>query len=172
MRISFNFIKEFLETDKTPSELAELLTMSGMEVEHIEKLDNDWAFDIEVTSNRYDWLSAIGVANEAAACLHKKIKIEYPEVFKKPILAERKVIIEDTKDCPVYIGRSIKNVMISSSPKLLADKVSACGINSISNAVDITNYCMLKWGNPLHAFDEDKIEGNVYVRRHEKVKSF
>ena len=67
MRFSLKFIKKFLDVDVGPQQLAELLTMAGMEGERIEKLKGDFAFDIEVTTNRYDWLSMVGIAREAAA---------------------------------------------------------------------------------------------------------
>jgi phenylalanyl-tRNA synthetase beta chain len=165
MRFSLNFVREFLKVDLAPEELASLLTMSGMEVEHFEKIGDDWAFDIEVTSNRYDWLSIIGIAREIAACLHKKLKVSYPGVIKTPLLTEREIIIEDYKDCPFYVARTISQVKVKESSLELRQRILNCGLNSVNNIVDITNYCMLKWGNPLHAFDQDKLEGNIYIRR-------
>jgi phenylalanyl-tRNA synthetase beta chain len=172
MRFSLNFIKEFIKVDLPPEELASLLTMSGMEVERLERVGGDFVFDIEVTSNRYDWLSIIGIAKETAACLHKNLKINYPKVIKKPSLAGREIIIENINDCSFYVGRAINNVNVKASPANLAQKVLNCGLNSVNNVVDITNYCMLKWGNPLHAFDADKLEGNIYVRRAKPEERF
>ncbi|MDP2923840.1 MAG: phenylalanine--tRNA ligase subunit beta [Candidatus Omnitrophota bacterium] len=172
MRFSLNFIKELLKVDIPADKLASLLTMSGMEVEHFEKSGDDWIFDIEVTSNRYDWLSTIGIAREIAACSHKKLKVEHPTVTKKPILKEREIIIEDYKDCPFYVVRVIRNVKVEESIQKLRERVLHCGLNSVNNIVDITNYCMLKWGNPLHAFDEDKLQGNIHIRRAKDGESF
>jgi phenylalanyl-tRNA synthetase beta chain len=172
MRFSLNFIKKFLEIDISAERVSQLLTMAGMEVEYLEKKEDDWIFDIEVTSNRYDWLSILGIAREVAACLNKKLNIKYPKVSKKPIFKDREIIIQDTQDCPFYIGRIIKDVKIKDSPSWLKKLVLNCGINSINNVVDITNYCMLKWGNPLHAFDADKIEGNIYIRRAKEGEVF
>lgn len=172
MRFSLNFVKEFLELHTSSEELSTLLTMSGMEVEQAIKIDKDVAFDIEVTSNRYDWLSILGITREIAVCLGKQLKIEYPALIKKPQSKTRKVNIENVQDCPFYVGRSIKNVTVSPSPAWLKERVVNCGINSINNIVDITNYCMLKWGNPLHAFDEDKLEGDIYIRRAKPQEEF
>lgn len=172
MRFSLNFIKEILEIKEEPQVLAQLLTMAGMEVEHFEKMNNDWVFDIEVTTNRYDWLSLLGIAREIAACLHQKIKIDYPGIIKKPLLKERKVIIENQHDCFFYAGRVVRGVVVVDSPQWLQERVLHCGITPVNNVVDITNYCMLKWGNPLHAFDEDKIEGNVIIRRAKAGEQF
>lgn len=172
MRYSFNFIKEFVNISLTPQELAKVLTMAGMEVEELGKIGQDWYFDIEITTNRYDWLSVIGVAKEVGACLNKKTKILYPSIKKQPLFKDKRVVIESLKDCPVYLGRVISQVKIDQSPQWLKECVVNSGINSISNVVDITNYCMLKWGNPLHAFDYDKIEGDIYIRRAYKQEKF
>ncbi|UCG34647.1 MAG: phenylalanine--tRNA ligase subunit beta [Candidatus Omnitrophota bacterium] len=172
MRFSLNFVKELLPLDVSAQELASRLTMAGMEVEFLARAGKDWVFDVEVTTNRYDWLSVVGITREIAACLHKKANIKYPKVVKRPILKERKVIIEDLKDCPLYIGRQIEDLKVKNSPAWLRERVFHCGIATINNVVDITNYCMLKWGNPLHAFDADKLEGNIYIRRAKKGEIF
>ena len=172
MRFSLNFVKELLPLDIAAQDLASRLTMAGMEVEFLAKTGKDWVFDVEVTTNRYDWLSIVGITREIAACLHKKANIKYPKIVKKPVLSERKVIIEDLEDCPLYIGRQIEGLKVKNSPTWLQERVFHCGISSINNIVDITNYCMLKWGNPLHAFDADKLEGNIYIRRARKGESF
>jgi phenylalanyl-tRNA synthetase beta chain len=172
MRFSLNFIKEFLDPEVSAQQLGSLLTMAGMEVEHSEKVGKDWIFDIEVTTNRYDWLSMVGVAREIASCLDKKLKVNYPKVVKKPLLGDRNIIIEDTDDCPFYIGRVVRGITVGDIPSSFKEKIVNCGVNAINNIVDVTNYCMLKWGNPLHAFDEDKIEGDIYIRRARKGEKF
>ena len=165
MRFSLNFIREFLDVDLPASQIADKLTMAGMEVERLEKAKGDWLFDIEVTTNRYDWLSMAGIARELGAVLGKKAEIKLPFREKKTSLTEKKIIIENHKDCPFYIGREIINVRVGQADQNLRELLINCGISSVNNIVDITNYCMLKWGNPLHAFDSDKIEGDIYVRR-------
>ncbi len=172
MKFSLNFIQEFLKIDVSPQKLASLLTMAGMEVECLERVERDWIYDIEVTSNRYDWLSILGITREIAAILGKNLKVKYPLVEKKPILKEKDIIIEDTRDCPYYIGRMIKGIKVGEVTKRIKERVVNCGIGSINDIVDITNYCMLKWGNPLHAFDADKIEGDIYIRRARNNESF
>lgn len=172
MRFSLNFIKELLDVPVKTQNLAHTLTMAGMEVEYLEKRGDDWLFDIEVTTNRYDWLSMVGIAREIAACLGKTLKIKYPSPKTSPPLTDKKIIIEDLRDCPLYIGRLIKGIEIGQSPPWLGQRVSHCEVNAINNIVDITNYCMLKWGNPLHAFDADKLKGNIYIRRAKKGETF
>lgn len=172
MRFSLNFVKEFLSVDVPPQEISSLLTMVGMEVEHYENINGDWVFDIEVTTNRYDWLSILGIAREISASLGKNLKVKYPKIIKDSDIIERNIIIEDIQDCPFYVGREIKGITVGVSSDDISSRIINCGINSINDVVDITNYCMLKWGNPLHAFDNDKIEGNVYVRRAKEGESF
>jgi len=171
MRFSLNFVQEFLKVDIPPRELASLLTMAGMEVERLEKEVSDWIFDIEVTTNRYDWLSILGISREIAAILGKKVKVNYPAPVTKPLLATRDIVIEDKKDCPYYIGRRIEGVRVSVSKPWLQERILNCGLTLVNDIVDITNYFMLKWGNPLHAFDADKLEGNIYIRRAKKNES-
>jgi phenylalanyl-tRNA synthetase beta chain len=172
MRFSLSFVKEFFVPQKSPQELASLLTMAGMEVEHLQNLDDDWIFDIEVTSNRYDWLSIVGIAREIACVCGRRIKVVYPPILKRPPLKEIDIIIEDLSDCPFYVARLITGLKVSDSPKWLKKRLVSCGLNSINNIVDITNYCMLRWGNPLHAFDFDKIEGDIFVRRAKEKERF
>jgi phenylalanyl-tRNA synthetase beta chain len=165
MRFSLNFIREFLKVETSAEELASLLTMVGLEVEHFEKCADDWVFDVEVTSNRYDWLSMLGIGREVASCLGVPLEVKYPPIVKKPGFDEKKILIQDTKDCPFYVGRVLRDVTIKESPAWLRERITHCGLNAVNNVVDITNYCMLKWGNPLHAFDKDKLEGNIHIRR-------
>lgn len=172
MRFSLNFVKEFIKIDLPAERLASVLTTAGIEVERYGQEGADYSFDIEITSNRYDWLSILGIAREFSACLDKKITLKYPKVNKSPIFKNKLIKIENQKDCLFYAARRINNVNISASPTWLKERVMNCGINSINNAVDVTNYCMLKWGNPLHAFDEDKIEGDIYIRRAKDGEKF
>ena len=168
MRFSLSFIQEFLKVDIPPKELASLLTSAGMEVERLEKGASDWIFDIEVTTNRYDWLSILGISREIAAILGKKLKINYPTLITKPLLTTRNIVIEDKRDCPYYIGRRIEGLKVSTSGAWLQKRILNCGLTLVNDIVDITNYSMLKWGNPLHAFDADKLEGDIYIRRAKK----
>jgi phenylalanyl-tRNA synthetase beta chain len=172
MKFSLNFIQEFLKINLPPKELADKLTMAGMEVEGFTKIADDWVFDIEVTTNRYDWLSMVGIAREISAVLGKSLKVDYPSFKEQAKLTTRKIIIQDKKDCPYYIGRLIEKVKIKESHGCLKKLVTNCGLTSVNDIVDITNYSMLKWGNPLHAFDNDKLEGNIYIRRAKKGESF
>lgn len=172
MKVGLNFIKEFFKVNVTAEELAEKLTMSGLAVESLKKEKNDWIFDIEVTSNRYDWLSVMGIAGEAAAALGKNVAINYPKVVSLSKYKDKKISIEDIKDCSVYTGRYMQNVRVGRSPGWLCERIRGCGVKEINTVVDIANYCMLKWGNPLHVFDADKIKGNIHIRRAKSGERF
>jgi len=172
MRFSLDFIHEFVTTPADPHKLAELLTMAGMEVERIERQGNDWVFDIEVTTNRYDWLCMVGIAREIAAITARRYKVLKPAFSVEPRYQSRDIHIQDVKDCPYYIGRSLRDVRIHEAPRWLQERIRHCGISTINNAVDSTNYAMLKWGNPLHAFDDDKLKGPICIRRAHKGEVF
>ncbi|MDD3296275.1 MAG: phenylalanine--tRNA ligase subunit beta [Candidatus Omnitrophica bacterium] len=172
MRFSLNFIKEFLDIKIEPERLSQVLTMAGMEVESLQKLGSDWVFDIEVTTNRYDWLSITGISREIAAVLGKKLKLKEPPALTGKIYKARSIKIEDSQDCPYYIAKVLRQAKVAPGDLKVQQFLANCGLTSVNNVVDITNYCMLKWGNPLHAFDEDKIEGNVCVRRARKGEIF
>ncbi len=165
MKFSLDFIKEFCQPEVSPQELAERLTLAGMEVGGLEQRGTDWVFEIEVTANRYDWLSLIGISREVAAVCNCEHSTPLPVQEKEPLMKQPAIIIENKEDCPLYVARCFDQVNIASSPQWLKKKLENCGLSQINNVVDITNYCMLKWGNPLHAFDADKIEGDIHIRR-------
>lgn len=170
MKFTYNWLKEFFaELKISPQALADKLTMAGLEVKSIESAGSDSVFEVEITSNRPDWLSVIGIAREVAALTGKKIKSSKEAVIKKKIdPAHRgfRIAIEDKKDCPLYHAAIVANVKIAPSPQWLKEKLELIGCRSINNVVDITNYCMYTWGQPLHVFDLDKLApGMIGVRR-------
>lgn len=121
--------------------------------------------DAEITPNRSDCFSIIGVAREASAALNRKlINIKFQ---KSAVTAKEKVAVEvkEKELCPRYIAKVVENVKIGPSPKWLADRLSASGVRPINNIVDVTNYVMLEWGQPLHAFDAEKISEKIIVRK-------
>ncbi|MFW5647577.1 MAG: phenylalanine--tRNA ligase subunit beta [Candidatus Alkaliphilus sp. MAG34] len=135
----------------------------------------DEIIEFEITSNRPDCLSIIGIAREAGATLNKKIN--YPEIEVKE--TEEKaddcisVEIEDTEGCSRYVARVIKNIKIAPSPQWMQQRLIGAGVRPINNIVDITNYVMLEYGQPLHAFDLSFIEGNkIIVRKAGNNESF
>lgn len=173
MRISYNWLKDYVDVKSPPEKLAELLTMSGFSVESIEKTPDDHIFEVEVTSNRPDCLSVVGIAREVAAITGRKLKIppldRHYEAAKRPKQRQIIVKIEDKKLCPRYTARIIRNVKVGESPKWLKTKIEAMKLKPVNNIVDITNFCLFETGEPMHAFDLDKISGKeIYIRRAKK----
>ena len=130
----------------------------------------DYVFDISVLANRPDCQSVLGIAREIAATLKKPLKEpSYEYTFKKATAADAvKVTVKDGELCPRYIAHFVDDVKIGKSPKWMTRRLKMCGINSISNIVDITNYVLLELGQPMHAFDENDLEKReIIVRRAE-----
>ncbi|WP_022820096.1 phenylalanine--tRNA ligase subunit beta [Fusobacterium russii] len=127
---------------------------------------NDVIFELEITPNRPDCLSHIGIAREIAAYYGRKVK--YPSIDLRESIESVntliKVNIEDKDRCKRYMGRIIKNVEIKDSPDWLKDRIRSMGLKPINNVVDITNFVMFEYNQPMHAFDFDKLQGNINVR--------
>lgn len=136
---------------------------------------DDVIFEYEVTSNRVDCYSVLGIAREAAATFGKKFIPPVVEVKGNNEDAHDyvKVTVEDKELCPRYCARVVKNVKIGPSPKWMQRCLAANGIRPINNLVDITNYVMEEYGQPMHAYDMDTIEGQeIVVRRASKGETF
>lgn len=140
----------------------------GESVKEYLKLE-DTVIDFEITPNRPDCLSIVGMAREVAATYKTDLKM--PEIILKEEADEKaedvaKITIDAPDLCKRYVARIVKDVKIEPSPLWMQRRLQACGVRSINNIVDITNYVMLELGQPLHAFDLDKLEGrSIIVRR-------
>ncbi len=145
----------------------------GKDIVEVLNLKED-IIDFEITSNRPDCLSIEGLGRETAASLNKPFKnprknIDERQVETKQELEGLKVDIEAPDLCYRYVARMVKNVKIAPSPEWMVRRLKACGVRSINNIVDITNYVMLEMGQPMHAFDINSIEGkHITVRRAKK----
>ena len=128
-----------------------------------EYLNNDQSIDTVITINRGDCLSVFGLAREVAAVFNKKIKKEIKDygIKTKNIFP---VEIKNPEKCPRYTGFIIKNVKVEPSPEWLIDRLINYGLRPINNVVDITNYILLEYGQPMHAFDIDKLKNKIIVR--------
>lgn len=128
---------------------------------------NDTSVEFEITSNRADCLSVLGLAREVAATFDKPMEYKTPEYkgVEGDINASLKIDIENTDLCHRYIGGIIRNVKIEPSPRWLRERLRACGVRPINNLVDITNYVMLEYGQPMHAFDIRYISGGHIIVR-------
>jgi phenylalanyl-tRNA synthetase beta chain len=123
---------------------------------------SDTILDVEITPNRGDLLSHFGLAREIAALTGNKLK-STPRDAKIPV-KKTGVAISATRECPFFSARKIDNVKVGPSPQWLRAKIESVGIRSINNIVDISNFVMLELGQPTHAFDADRLKGDIDVR--------
>ncbi|MDQ3131256.1 MAG: phenylalanine--tRNA ligase subunit beta [Acidobacteriota bacterium] len=166
MNISYNWLKDLVEVDLPPQELATKLTNVGLAVEGIHEFENDFVFDIDVTSNRSDCLSHLGVSREVAAIQNEKLKIKNYEERKTKNENQNLVSIQDTDLCHRFTARIVRSVKIAPSPEWLVKRLEAIGERAINNVADITNFVMHELGNPMHSFDYNKLsENRIVVRR-------
>ena len=136
---------------------------------------HDTVFEYEITSNRVDCYGVLGIAREAAATFRKPFYA--PEIKEtgnnEDVHDYLKVSVEDTDLCSRYVARMVKNIKLAPSPKWMQRRLAAAGIRPINNLVDITNYVMEEYGQPMHAFDYDQIAGHeIIVRRAEAGEKF
>src|SRR4051812_1459776 len=161
MNISLEWLQEFLPGPLTPQRAAEALTHGGLPVENIQQHGSDRVIDVEVTSNRGDCLSHLGVARELSALLNREFRDLQPKAAESaagPDAASLTSVRIDAADlCPHYTARVLRNITIRPSPPWLARRLEAIGLRPINNIVDVTNYVMFETGQPLHAFDFDKL---------------
>ena len=169
MKISLNWLRKYISIKISPEKLAEKLTMAGLEVEKIAgAVGGDAIFELEITPNRPDCLNYLGIARELSAIFDQPLKI--PTV--KKILRPRKslsITILDRQSCPLYTGALVEQIKIAVSSGEIESSLAVIGSRSINNVVDITNFCLLETGQPLHAFDYDRLRGGkIIVRRANK----
>jgi phenylalanyl-tRNA synthetase beta chain len=177
MKVSLNWLKDFVDVKISPKVLAKKLTMAGLEVGSIEEHGKDAIFEMEITANRPDCLSILGIAQEVAAITGQKLKPLKARSRKSHSKKSRQsairlkpgyIKIEDKKDCAFYRGCLITDVKIGQSPEWLRNRIESVGIRPVNNVVDITNCCLMEYGQPLHAFDYNKIVEKIIVRRARK----
>ncbi len=173
MIVSRNWLAEYVSLPSSVEELTDRLTMSGLNLEEFHDVSEgltqpDVAIDVEVTSNRPDCLGHIGVAREVSVLFQTPLTIPTVAIRESadPASASTSVAVECKDLCPEYHARIIRGVKIGPSPAWLKDRLAAVGINSVNNVVDVTNFVMMECGQPLHAFDFDKLQGHqIIVRR-------
>lgn len=173
MQVPLEWLKQLVPITESAQEIATRLTMGGLEVEGIETEQCEErplvpVLDTYITPNRGDCLSILGVAREAAALYNVPLTHSNGTVSRSvgSDLDGIHVTIEAPDLCPRYAARIVRNVKIGPSPGWMQARLKSAGQRPISNVVDVTNYVMLELGQPLHAFDLDKIEGKrIIVRR-------
>jgi phenylalanyl-tRNA synthetase beta chain len=168
MIVSWNWLKEYVPLDMPAEELTARLTMSGLNLEGTADVAGDLAVDLEVTSNRPDCLGHLGVAREIALLYNSQLSLPAaePPTVAEPTSSVTSVEIECEELCRQYFARVIRGVTIGPSPQWLRKRLETVGIAPVNNVVDITNYVLMESGQPLHAFDFDKLHGRrIVVRR-------
>jgi len=164
MKVPMSWLKEYVDPPASPQDLSKLLVMAGVGVESVE---GD-VLDLEITANRSDLLSMLGVARETAVNLRKPVRVPEVSVVEGGDEVSKVVAVEvDAKDlCPRYTARLVKGVKVAPSPSWMVQRLEAAGLRSVNNVVDITNYVLLESGQPLHAFDAKVLRGSrIVVRR-------
>ncbi len=168
MKVSLNWLTDYVDISMSAAELGELLTRIGFSLEEIIETQTDVVLDLEVTSNRPDCLGHLGIAREIAAATGAKFKRpvigELPTSGKVAELASVEVLDPDL--CPRYTARVIRGLKVKPSPKWMIERLEAVGLHGINNIVDVTNYVLMEYSQPLHCFDHDKLtRQKIIVRR-------
>ena len=178
MKVPLSWIREFVEVNASAEEIGALMGLRGLPLEGMDAHGDDVVLDFEVTANRPDCMSVIGIAREIATAYNVPLRVEgdgfsrrlatandNPATAKAVALRTSAfVTIDDPDLCGRYVA-AIADVTVGPSPQWMQDRLAMCGVRPISNVVDITNYVMLELGQPMHAFDLAKMRGGVVKAR-------
>lgn len=171
--IPFSWLKDYLQTDASAKEMAKFVSLCGPSIERTHEVNGEEVFEVEVTPNRPDLLSVIGLAREASAILprfKKEAKFiplnpeEFSEKSGKDALP-LEVKIENKKLCPRFTAVILDNVEIKNSPEIVKKRLELVSTRALNNVIDVTNYSMFDLGQPMHAFDYDKIIDHKLILR-------
>jgi phenylalanyl-tRNA synthetase beta chain len=177
MKLLYNWLKEFVDVTDAPAGVRSRLSLSGLSVDSIEETAAGPLLDAEVTINRPDCMGHYGVAREIATAYRLPLKKVTPKLKESAEAASSaaRVTIQVPELCGRFTARVMRGVKVQPSPAWLRDRLVAMGQTSINNVVDATNYVMLELGQPMHAYDLDKLSGHeIIVRRaapKEKIKT-
>jgi phenylalanyl-tRNA synthetase beta chain len=169
MKVSYHWLEQISGVEADLDTLINKLTNIGLKLEDKKAVGNDISLDLEITVNRPDCLSHYGVAREIVTAFQLP-PIVYPEIHPDiPVHVKETtgnyedltIILENPELCPRYCGQLLTGVKVGPSPNWLRERLEACEIRSINNVVDVTNYVMFELGQPLHAFDYDKLAGKT-----------
>jgi phenylalanyl-tRNA synthetase beta chain len=177
MKVVYKWLKEFVDVTASPDDLASHLALAGTNIGGVEKGPHGAVIDAEVTSNRPDCLSHLGMAREVSAIY----KLPLKSVLPKPAESSAKVTdavsvaIQNPDLCGRFTARVMRGVKVQPSPPWLRERLEDSGVASISNVVDISNYVMLELGQPVHTYDYDKVRDHKLIARKakpgEKIKT-
>ncbi|MEI7998360.1 MAG: phenylalanine--tRNA ligase subunit beta [Candidatus Omnitrophota bacterium] len=168
MKLSLNWLKDYIDPKLKDEDLIHRLVMAGWEVEAVETVGKDTVFELEITPNRPDCLNVLGLAREISAITGRNVT--FPKIKNYKDTAKKiSISIEEKKDCSRYVGTLIENVTVKDAPDNIQTRLNSLGIRPISNVVDVTNFVLMETGQPLHAFDYDKIVGGKVIIRRAKT---
>ncbi len=171
MIVSWNWLTDYLRLDMPVETLAERLALAGLNHESTEEVGGDLAIDLEVTSNRPDCLGHLGVAREIGVLFDRPVNFPDPRPKTSGPAVETLtgVTVEEPALCPRFTARVVRGVKVGPSPFWLRKRLETIGVRPISNVVDVTNYVMFECGQPLHAYDLNRLAGRrLVVRRARK----
>jgi phenylalanyl-tRNA synthetase beta chain len=178
MKVSYNWLREFVDITAAPEEVASRLALAGTNIAGIETGPHGAVIDAEVTSNRPDCLGMLGIAREVGAIFRLPVKTITPKPAESVSAKASDAVtvkIEAPELCGRFTARVIRGIKIQPSPAWLKNRLEAAGIASINSVVDISNFVMLELGHPLHTFDYDLIRNHGIVvrraRQNEKIKT-
>ncbi len=165
MQFSEKWLREYVNPSLNSEELAHALTMAGLEVEGMGPVADDTLLALKLTPNRSDCLSISGIAREVAAITGATLKLPETTTVVVKGSAQKQVQVDEPAACPRYCGRLVNGVKAQAkTPDWMVRRLEGSGLHSISAIVDITNYILLETGQPLHAFDAAKLQGDIRVR--------
>ncbi len=170
MKTTHRWLEEFCPHGKSAEAVTGLLRGLGHEIAGLQPLpEGDALLELEITANRPDCLSALGLAYELAAATGTPVRLPAAHPWEAAASGEpTAVAVAEPTACPFYTARVIRGVKVGPSPAWLARRLEAIGLAPISNVVDVTNYVLHETGQPLHAFDADRLKGGIQVRRARK----
>lgn len=173
IKILDSWLREYVKTAATPKKIAEKLSATSVSVERLEKYKDDFVYDIEVTTNRPEMMSVVGLAKEAATILKQS---GFDAAFVAPKLKLPTVHPKNNPELNLKFDSKLVNrlmavimeVKISESPEYVKDRIEASGIRSLNSVIDVTNYVMREMGHPTHVFDYDRLSNHTLMIRESK----
>ena len=172
IKILDSWLREYLKTNATSTQIAKTLSLTSVSVEKLEKLGDDFLYDIEITTNRVDLMSVIGLAREAAAVLSEQgISAKFVEKRLDPTVQKFNSFPIEIRNDPKLVNRicaAVLEVSVKETPREMVKRIEASGIRSLNNIIDVTNYVMRELGHPAHVFDLDLLNTDKLIIRESK----
>lgn len=168
MKVSYQWLRDYCDFDLSAEDLARQLSLRGLAVEAVTAAGGDFCLELEITANRPDLLSHIGVAREIAALAGSSLRIPsvaLAEEETRHVTQIARVEVQSPDLCPRYTARVLYDVKVAAAPPEMRRRLEAVGIRPVNSIVDITNYVLLECGQPEHAFDFERLRGSTVIVR-------